>query len=251
MTFILILAISIFLPLSAFCYDGVVSQEGTCGETEADCYYYLYKDGHLEISGTGEMTNYYPHNGFDAPWSSHVKSVNIEGITSIGEWAFFLEDIEDVQMSDSVKTINHGAFEGISRLKNITIPNSVEEIRACAFCGTGITSLVIPENVSTVSDWIFGGIGSFGENSSIPQTVYCSESIIDQCVTATNWKKELGVSVNVIGYKQDGDKIFYNNKWYSSANDISSDNHIKKRIYTVDEASRVSGTKNSFKIRYK
>ena len=38
---------------------------------------------------------------------------------------------------------------------------------------------------------------------------------------------------------------------FQSANDILSGDYAKKRIYTIDEASKVSGMKNTFKIRYK
>jgi len=48
-----------------------------------------------------------------------------------------------------------------------------------------------------------------------------------------------------------GNQIFHNNRFYNSANDILSGNYDKKRIYTIDEANRASGKKNTFKIRYK
>ena len=64
--------------------------------------------------------------------------------------------------------------------------------------------------------------------------------------------RKLAHSMDVKEYiKDDSGGYFYNNKWYSSPNDILNDNHIKKRIYTVDEANKVAKKTNTFKIKYK
>ena len=50
----------------------------------------------------------------------------------------------------STKIIGGGAFSGCSRLTAITIPSSVEHINEWAFEGTGLTSVVIPDNVTSL-----------------------------------------------------------------------------------------------------
>ncbi|MBP5615930.1 MAG: hypothetical protein J6X42_05225, partial [Alphaproteobacteria bacterium] len=46
------------LPFYGQAYEGNIAQSGSCGATDADCHYDLYDDGHLEISGTGEMSDW-------------------------------------------------------------------------------------------------------------------------------------------------------------------------------------------------
>ena len=182
-------------------------------------------------------------------WFNNLQA-SLNALESAGDFAF--QSITDIQISDSVIKISHGAFEDLPGLKNIRIPNSVEEIETCAFCATGLTGLIIPESVKSISDHAFGGHNSSWKNSSIPQIIYCSESIINQCSEAVKWKKDLGESVEVISYQKTTDgKVFYNNHWYNSANDILFGHYIPKRIYTIDEANRVAGSVNRVSITYR
>ena len=64
-------------------------------------------------------------------------------------------------------------------------------------------------------------------------------------------KKKEFMAGKVHFYQKDGKEYFYNNRWYASPNDIGTTNHIKKRIYTINEANAVAGKVNSVKIRYR
>ncbi len=58
----------------------------------------------------------------------------------------------------NVVSIDMGAFENCTELKEITIPNTVREIGDRAFYGcTGLTDVVIPESVSKIGDSAFYG----------------------------------------------------------------------------------------------
>ena len=53
-------------------------------------------------------------------------------------------------------------------------------------------------------------------------------------------------------YEKFGNQYYSNGKFYNSFNDIGTPKYIKKRIYTIDEATKVSKeTGNTFKLRYK
>lgn len=58
-------------------------------------------------------------------------------------------------LPETVTAIGKEAFAGMSMLTAITIPNSVKRIDAYAFSETGITSLIIPESVTTISEGLF------------------------------------------------------------------------------------------------
>ena len=91
-----------FLPLLAS-----AEKSGTCGEKLTWTYEETTKT--LTISGSGEMTDYYP----DAPWSKFgIQTAVIEsGVTSIGSSAFYNSSgLTTVTIGNSVTNIGNNAF---------------------------------------------------------------------------------------------------------------------------------------------
>ena len=94
------------------------AQSGTCGENLT----WSIQDGTLTISGTGKMRNYTKpgSNAIEAPWYEYNEEIlhaEIEnGVTSVGEWAFF----------------------GCSNMKSVAIPSSVTEIQVNSFSGCSV-----------------------------------------------------------------------------------------------------------------
>lgn len=50
----------------------------------------------------------------------------------------------------TVLSINDEAFQYCRRLKKITIPNTVRIIGDCAFCGSGLTEINLPDSINTI-----------------------------------------------------------------------------------------------------
>ena len=90
----------------------------------------------LTISGTGAIYNN------EEPWSSYksdITSVIVEeGITSIGDYAFFDYD----------------------NLTNVTLPLTLTSIGIRSFDESGLTSIYIPANVATIGESAFGTCSS-------------------------------------------------------------------------------------------
>lgn len=84
-----VLMIASLLPATALAVDIVDS--GTCGAKGSNLTWTLDSEGVLTISGSGGMHDY--DGPSSPPWyrsRSMVKSAVIaDGVTSIGEWAFF------------------------------------------------------------------------------------------------------------------------------------------------------------------
>lgn len=116
-------------------------------------------------------------------------------VTIIGHSVFNGKDVEEVVMSDSVTEIQDYAFSGNKKLKSaklsknlkvlginaffncqalqsIELPASLKEIGSYAFCGTGLTSVVIPESntLSEISQFCFFQCASLKE-VTIPVTI--------------------------------------------------------------------------------
>ena len=160
-----VLMIASLLPATALAADVVAS--GTCGAegNGSNLTWTLDSEGVLTISGSGDMYNY-GSSDFSAPWDgsrSRVKSVVIaDGVTSIGEYAFFYcESLTSVTIPDSVTSIGKYAFFCCTSLTSVTIPDSVTSIGRFAFSNcTSLTSVTIPDSVTSIGLYAFASCTS-------------------------------------------------------------------------------------------
>ena len=83
-----------------------------------------------------------------------------DGTGFIGAYAFYLSEVQKVEIPASVMLIAQYAFTGCEKLTEITLPESVVTIGTGAFMGCGLESVVIPETVETVRDYAFYGCAS-------------------------------------------------------------------------------------------
>ena len=188
--------VMLLLTVGAFAAEehGGVVDSGKCGE---NLTWMLYKDGLLQISGTGKMDNYdsafgyMPTNTTYAPWHFYrgqINRVNLgSGITTIGDCAFhdctgFTGSLTipnsvtsigssafsgctgftgSLTIPDSVTSIGGYAFSDCSGLKALTIPNSVTSIGESAFSGcSGLTTLTFHDSVESIGNSAFSGCSS-------------------------------------------------------------------------------------------
>ena len=119
----------------------------------------LAADGTMTISGTGTMKNY----SNDSPATQkkdNIKKVVIEdGVTSIGDNAFYdCTGLTSIEIPSSVTSIGDCAFYNCTGLTSITIPDRVTSIGDSAFRNcTGLTSVTIPDSVTSIGDCAFSG----------------------------------------------------------------------------------------------
>ena len=159
-----------------------------CGKTDSDLCTARRNGEELKITGTGEMRDYSwyrdtefegsdnpygPYNGpwgygeTNVPWGYDYTSVSIEGIKSIGEYAFCYSSARNVEMSDSVTSIGESAFDSSYSLENIKLSDNLKSIGREAFAYNSyppiggdevvISNFVIPDSVTSISEEIFTG----------------------------------------------------------------------------------------------
>ena len=173
--------------------------------------------------------------------SQAIKTVTLpEGLKTLGPLALYDTKITEIKLPDTLTTIGEWGLM-CPLLEKLEIPSSVRSIERYALSGIQLSDLVIPPSVNTISPEAFG-------TSTKLNKLYCEEAIASQCAAAINNTKK---DVELKTYQKYGDAYYSDGKFYASPKDIGLDNHIKKRIYTVDEANKISGKKNSLKIRYK
>ena len=135
-------------------------QSGSCGENVT----WALKDGVLTISGTGAMDDY---NMYSMPFAdlTFTKAVISDGVTSIGEFAFYeSEGLTEITIADSVTSIGNSAFSGCSALTEAAIPESVTSIGNSAFSHTPWLDAKKQENpLVVVNDMLIDGKACSGD----------------------------------------------------------------------------------------
>ncbi len=129
---------------------------GTCGDSLTwvlDTNTYT-----LTISGEGAMKDYV---AFDSiPWYSYRKDIKTvvmeDGVTSIGNGAFYQTAITSITIPEGVTKIGIDAFRDCNALTGITIPESVTNIAEYAFRNCdGLKSITIPKGVTCIANYTF------------------------------------------------------------------------------------------------
>lgn len=148
--------------------------EVTDSGTEENLTWELTKGGTLTISGTGDMPNYTTDSSKRPSWDAHKAAISTivleDGITNIGDNAFYQSSALDVYIPNSVKNIGQGAFRE-SALINTTIPGGVQNIGHSAFYeSANLVSVSVAEGVKVISDQAFRGCTSL-EYIDFPSTI--------------------------------------------------------------------------------
>ena len=145
---------------------------GTCGDNLT--WSFDKSTGTLEISGTGDMYT----TGNSVPWENYNYAITTviinNGVTSIGNYAFFYCDsLTNITIPSSITDIGYNAFSGCRSLTNITIPNGVTCIGDGAFSNcNGLTDIAIPDSVIGIDSYAFLGCSSL-TSITIPEGVTC------------------------------------------------------------------------------
>ena len=130
---------------------------------------------------------------------TNLRQVNIpEGITEIGPAAFeSCYNLENISLPSTLKTIGNEAFSYCLGLREIVLPEGLTSVDKYAFYASALTSIVIPENVSSL------GEGAFAECSNMTEAVVKSDvkslplAIFNRCSSLE--KVELPETVECIG----------------------------------------------------
>ena len=96
-----------------------------------------------------------------------LKTVSLgANLTEIGERAFYqCTRLENITFGNKVSLIDIAAFDMCYYLKHVQLPESIIEIGDYAFSYSGLTGVVIPNNVQSI------GIGAFSTCRSLAQVV--------------------------------------------------------------------------------
>ena len=156
--------------------------------------------GLLTIDGYGQMYIPSSNDGWLA-YKTDIVTVEIaDGITGIGDRAFYnCSGLTSITIPNSVTSIGYSAFYNCSSLTSITIPDSVTIISDRAFSGcSSLMSITIPDSVTHIGTSAFLGCSSL-MGINIPDSVTSiGGSVFSQCSSLTSITIPEGVTN--IGY---------------------------------------------------
>ncbi len=169
----------------------VPQTSGSCGATDEDKVTWAYDAATetLTVSGTGAMADYttlkYPcWRDADYPTIKHV--VIGEGVTYIGNSAFYQMGIETVTIPETVTRIGNMAFSGDGTLTEIKLPSALEYIGNSAFYScTGLTEITIPATVKTIDGGAFGSCTGLTEFVFPEGVEKITNSVLSRCTGLT------------------------------------------------------------------
>lgn len=105
---------------------------------------------------------------------TNITSITLPStITSLGSMAFnsctSLQSV-DLSAATSLSKLSYAIFQNNSSLTSISIPASIETIENNAFAKTGLTSIVIPDTVTTLGASVFKGCSDL-TNVTLPEGI--------------------------------------------------------------------------------
>ena len=141
--------------------------------------------------------------GDRAFYGNQLTSVVIpDSLTSIGDDAFVNNKLTSVVIPNSVTSIGHSAFY-VNQLTSLNIPDSVTSIESYAFSNNKLTSVVIPDSVTSIGD------RTFSMNQLTSLNIPDSVTSIESYAFAGNQLASVVISDSLTSI---GEGVFYDNK---------------------------------------
>ena len=134
-----------------------VVETGTCGAQGSNLTWTLNADGTLTIRGKGAMEDYDESEPSWTDYDEHISAVVIQdGVTSIGNNAFFQSELTSVTIPGSVASIGESAFYNCINLTSMDIPEGTTSIGAGAFYSCGrLATVTLPESMTSIEESAF------------------------------------------------------------------------------------------------
>ena len=139
-------------------------------------------NGNLESLGVNDTSILVDHSYMF--WNcKKLESVIIpHGTADIPSYFLNSSSVKYVELPNNCQEIGAGAFNGCSKLVDITIPVSVRRIGSFAFSGcTSLKSIIIPESVTKIEEFTFSGCTNLENVSLSSKTTFIGSSAFGNC----------------------------------------------------------------------
>lgn len=179
-----------------------ITSQGKCGDNAI--YKYDSNTHTITVSGTGDMWDDY---GFAKVLKSAKKIVIENGIQSVGAYSFqSLNNVTEISIAESVKTIKTGAFPGVEG--TVEIPKSVTTVETNAFVGAKkyvIKGDVTGYDVSALGYYYIDEVVIYGAAQDLGMAVYGAGA---QTITIAQENTKCKVAGGCL-LSSDGKQLYY------------------------------------------
>ncbi len=197
-----------------------IIDSGECGDTGDNITWTLDSEGILIVSGTGKMKDYFAFASGNSettpsPWYDKreqiTKIIIDDGITHIGDYAFYECAAAELSLPKSIVSIGNSAFYGCG-IKELALPENTSFVDRFAFAENHfltkismstkmnvlsgytfrgcdkLTEIVIPENIERIEEDVFSNCDALSSVTiENPQCIiFESESVFFSGKTAKN-----------------------------------------------------------------
>lgn len=197
-----------------------IIDSGVCGDNGDNLTWTLDSEGTLTISGTGKMKDYFAFmmensESSPTPWYNKkeqiTKIIIDDGITHIGDYAFYECAATELSLPKSIVSIGNSAFYGCG-IKELALPENTSFVDRFAFAENHfltkismstkmnvlsgytfrgcdkLTEIVIPENIERIEEDVFSNCDALSSVTiENPQCIiFESESVFFSGKTAKN-----------------------------------------------------------------
>lgn len=218
--------------------DGEILSSGNCGAEGGNVQYTLYENGNMYIYGRGDIKVFNNKPLFD-DYRYDIKRVRIEdGVTSIGQKAFWgCGRMEEIIIPNGVTIIRKEAFYECTSLKSVSLPDSVTDIADFAFYSCSSLEMVtLSSNLKSISTECFSKCSAL-TGIEIPPSV---KSIGMLAFSGCGKIKDVFFRGALPSFN--GDQIFIN---YENEGNITSEDYDYMKVhYPKDNTTWESVTKN-------
>ena len=204
----------IFSILSASAMSFPESASAESGTFGNNLTWTLDSSGLLTISGCGEMPDWASWE--NVPWyylRESIESVSIEnGVTNIGNYAFFLYNITTASIGEDVTNLGIYSFYNCRLLKSVVVPDSLTSIDRYSF--KRCSQLTDIYYAGSEEDWDQISINSDNDSLANATIHYnCSDKSVIQSVSCNYENNKITAQITFSYIKQAGTLVaaVYNN----------------------------------------
>ena len=116
-----------------------------------------------------------------------------EGITEIGASVFSYANIGNIRFADSLKTVKESAFLGTSGLKEIVLPENVDEVGNYVGMDSSIEKIVFKNNVTKIGVLVFSKLKVCGYEGSTAEEFAKNISLEFQSIAGESALKKVKI----------------------------------------------------------
>lgn len=184
-----------------------VSEEN--GGTVGDCVWdYDFGTNTFTVSGTGDFVR---DDSFSEYLDSAENFVVNYGVTGIGNGVIQNSSkLKKVTLADSVRTIGNDCFKACPNLEALTMSHGVETIGENCFTGIKIKKFTIPDSLTQIGDGSFSSLSSLTKLTVGDGLTTLGKDAFSGCDLLTSVavpRKVTSIGDSSLGFKGDGTKI--------------------------------------------